>query len=126
MEPYLLSTAVGALIGMVSVGVPGFLFFRLREKGFQKVNEAYERIVEKSDARLASVMDRLHATKNLPPEKVDMAELHQERREEEKERQIERRNGGPIPIPSRIGLVDRVQAQMEAGVKTGRYSRLDS
>lgn len=127
MQPILIAAGIGVLIGMAAVGVPTILCARMRERAFQKVAEAYERIITKQDAHLgvafkqvAEVLDRFYGAKNLAPGNVDLADAYKERREEEKQRLVERRNGGAIP--PRIGKVDDIQARMEAGLKNGTYA----
>lgn len=130
MDKYLIAVGIGILIGVASAGIPAIIFSRTRERAFQKVSNAYERIiakcddrVEQAEQRLADYMDRWYGEKNLPPGRVDMAQLHDERRQEEKEKRIERRNGGPLAVPPRIGKIDDLQARMEEGIRSGKYAR---
>lgn len=128
MQQILIAAGIGVLIGMVGVGVPAILSSRARERAFQKVTEAYERIIHRQDANIETaykqvgeVLDRFYGAKNLAPGNVDMAEVYKERREEEKQKQVDRRNGGALP--PRIGKIDDIQARMEKGVKDGTYAR---
>lgn len=122
MSEQLILIAAGVVIGMIGAGVPAIIFARQRNQAFQKVVDAYAKMVEKGDERFVSVMDRLHATKNLPPSDINMAALYQERHQEDRERRIERRNGGPLSAPSKIGLVDQALDQMARGIADGKYS----
>ena len=86
-QQLVIATAIGILVGMISIGVPTFLFTRLRDRLFQKLTDAYERIIAKCDARvntaenrLSDYMDRYYASQNLPVGGVDMLEEHKERK----------------------------------------------
>lgn len=128
MQNVFIAAGIGVVTGLVTAGVPAILSSRMRERAFQKVTEAYERIITTQDVHLetaykqvAEVLDRFYGAKNLAPGNVDMAEVYKEHRQEEKQKQIERRNGGALP--ARIGKIDDLQRQMEKGVRDGTYAR---
>jgi hypothetical protein len=128
MQPHIISAIAGFIAGVIAAAVPVLLSVRLRNQAFDRASSAYERIIVKADARadaayeqLGSYMDRWYGAKNLPPSNVDMAYLHEERRQKEEVKREQRRNGGALP--ARIGAVDHVQNQMEAGVRSGKYAR---
>lgn len=121
MQQLIIAFAVGALVGILSIGVPFFICWRLRERTFRSLSEAYERIIAKGDERLRSAdqafidyRNREYAEHNLPPEGTDMLQEHKDRREEIARRAEERRIN-PRP-PSKIGVVDQGQHAMDLAV----------
>lgn len=111
-------------LGVVLAGIVAALVYRLRDRDFKHTIAAYDRLLDKRDAEYESlkeekesILDRLHATRNLPPGKVDMTEERQERREKEQKREAE----GP-QRPHRIsrGPYDTAVSNMLAESKRQR------
>lgn len=118
MQQIVIAATVGVIIGMLSIGIPFLICWRLRERSFRSLTDAFQRIVDKGDERLAAAdqafldyRNRGYAKENLPPEGTDMLQEHKDRRENEARRAQERRDN-PRP-PSKIGIVDQGQRAMD-------------
>lgn len=122
MTQQLIFFTIGLVVGMAIIAVPAALSARSKTKTFQRVFDSQDRMLARADARvvasdsrLSENLDRFYGRHNLAPGGVDMKELYDERRAQEKEQDVSRRNGGPVRAP-RIGLVDQAQDEMERRV----------
>lgn len=108
------------VLGLLVAGVFAYLMGIARERDFKHTIAAYARLIETDDTRFSSVMDRLHATKNLPPEAVNMKSEHEERREQSRIKKQEMDDLGLGQIPKRHGPVDSGVLEMELQVLRDR------
>ena len=108
------------LIVVVSVTLAAAVTFAvLRERDHNRTTRRLERLIETLEQQLkqaredySGLMDRLYERKNLPPSEVSMAELYRTRAAAIAERQVERKNGGPI-VPRPIGPLDSAVLEMQ-------------
>lgn len=92
------------------------------KQAFQSTIDAYNRLLERRDEEYKVLADRSFALKNLAPSDVNLAAVYQERREDQRQREIERVNGGALRNPHRHGPVDKAQEEM-ARTAASRASR---
>lgn len=113
MAPY--TPVITFVLGLLVAGTLGALVALAQERNFKNTVAAYARIIETDDKRFANVMDRLHASRNLPPENVDMAVERAEQRERAKTRSQEK-----SIYPKRVGPNDSTLLAMELDVRRQR------
>lgn len=124
--PYLLALAIL---------VVAVIFVLMREQSHARDVATLERLLDKSEEMLEAerrshhaTRDRYFASKNQPPEDVDLAKRYEELQVEQKERkELERVNGGPIPSgPRRIGSVDRQTQAAREDVRRAQKERTEA
>lgn len=106
MSPYFLPVVFIAVL--LFVVVVGILVFILQYKTHKEQTASYERQLVNADEKYIDLLGRVHAEKNYAPPGVDLQAGYEERQRQERARQVERRNGGPItnPTANPIGPVD--------------------